>query len=406
MAEIVPFRAIRPRSRFAGAVVAPPYDAVSNREEEIIIHKNPLSFLRVLKPEATIPFFSRTPEIIYNEAKKELFDFLKKDIFIREKENSLYIYSESVSGHTQNGVVGLFSCKDFSEGRIRGSEETRSFELRDRTEWIKSTRVLAGPVFLFYKERRKISEIVKEILGKPPLYDFKTEDGVRHTVRRISDRETIRAIKTEFKKINALYVADGNHRTRAASFVQKGKGYFIAAAVPHAELRVFSYDRFVRGEINKEAIIKNLSKFFEIRKIGRLFRPESKGTVIFASKNEIFALKVKKDFARFPDVKILEMAILSQNLLKGKNSVEYVNGTVPPESVETALKKGTFNAAFLLSPPLISEIVSAANSGELLPPKSVWFDPKFRSGLFLSPLDEDFDLESIIEKNEEEFGVW
>ncbi len=406
MAEIVPFRAVRPRSRFAGAVVAPPYDAVSDREAEIIIHKNPLSFLRVLKPEATIPFFSRTPEIIYTEAKKELFDFLRKGIFIREREDSLYLYTEYVSGHTQNGIVGLFSCKDFSEGTIRGSEETRNFELKDRIKWIKSTRVLAGPVFLFHKERHGISEIVNEILGKPPLYDFETEDGVRHTVRKISDEETVHTIRVEFEKIKALYIADGNHRTRAACFVGNSAGYFMAAAVPHTELRIFSYDRFVRGRINKKAAMESLSKFFEIRKIRRLFRPQNKGTVIFASKDEIFALKVKKDFIRFPDVKVLRMAIFSQDLFTDKNSVEYVSGTVPPESVETALKKETFGAAFLLSPPLISEIVSAADSGELLPAKSVCFDPKFRSGLFLNPLDEDFDLESIIDRREEEFGVW
>ncbi len=406
MAKIIPFRAVRPRSRFAGAVVAPPYDAVSDREAEIIIHKNPLSFLRVLKPEATIPFFSRTPDIVYAEAKKELFDFLKKDIFIREKKDSLYLYTESVSGHTQNGIVGLFSCKDFSKGKIKGSEETRSLELKDRIEWIKSTRVLAGPVFLFYKEEREISEIVKEILGKPPLYDFETEDGVRHTVRKISGEKTIERIKTEFAKIKTLYIADGNHRTRAACSVENGSGYFIAAAVPHTELRIFSYDRFVRGSINKKAVMESLSKFFEIKKVESLFRPENKGIVTFALKDEIFVLKVKKDFAYFPDVKVLRMAIFSQDLLTDKNSVEYVSGTVPPESVETALKKGAFGAAFLLSPPLISEIVSAADSGELLPAKSVWFDPKFRSGLFLNPLDEDFDLESIIDRREEEFGVW
>ncbi len=406
MAQILPFRAIRPKSRFAGAVVAPPYDAVSRREAEIIIHKNPLSFLRVLKPEATIPFFNTSPEIIYREAGKEFIDFLKKGIFIREKEPAFYLYTESISGHVQNGITGLFSCNDFKSGIIKGSEKVREFELDDRIRWIKSTRVQAGPVFLFYNERQSIVNLTEEILLISPLYDFETEDGVRHTVRRISDSDFIESIRNEFSSVERLYIADGNHRTHAACSVNSN-GYFLATAVPHTEVRFFSYDRVVKNfKVSINFALTELSKFFEIKETDELFRPAKKGRISMLLNDKNFVLKTKKEFLTKPDVELLDSILSGKEGTLFAEGIEYVSGKVSPGSIKNAVKDGRFDAAFLLSPPTISEIVSAADSGKLLPAKSVWFDPKFRSGLFLNPLDADFNPELLYDFPGEEFGVW
>ncbi len=406
MAEILPFRAIRPKSRFAGAVVAPPYDAVGIKEAQVIIHKNPLSFLRVLKPEATVAFFHNIPEIVYSEAEKELHDFINKEIFFRDKKPAFYIYTERTHGHRQSGIVGLFPCKGFESGEVRGSEDTRAKELEDRVRWIKSTRVESGPVFLFYREKKSISEFSQKVLKRVPEYDFFTEDGVRHTVHIIKNANEIALIKKEFLKIKTLYIADGNHRARAACKICGKNGYFLAAAVPHTEVQVFSYNRIVNFPKGKsaEAFAKKFVEEMGGKTLKRARAPRVKGEVVLITKSKVVSVMLGGENG-VPDALLAEKKIM-RTLPEG-TKIGYIGGKTKATKIAKTIRSGEFDLAVLLFPPSPAEIMRVADSGKLLPPKSTWFYPKFRSGLFLNPINEDFRLKTETAfPQDDDFGVW
>ncbi len=408
MAIIKPFRAIRPKSRFAGAVVAPPYDTVSIEEARKIIHKNPLSFLRTLRPETIVSFYGHSKEIVYKEAQKELFDFINREIFVQDKIPHLYIYTEQQGRHTQRGIVGLFSCRGYGNGTIKGTEKTRREELEDRIRWVKSTNVQSGPVFLMYKERRTVTQVIEKVIKNIPEYDFFTEDGVRHIIHSISDKRIILEIQNIFSKISPLYIADGNHRTRAFCTVNKGEGYFIAAAVSHMEVQILPYNRGLKSlnNLSDEEFLKKLRKFFHVAQCKATREPYAKGDFALFLKNHCFYLTLKSK-KNLPDVSLLEDYVFKNILHIQNKNIKYISGKTNTDDLTEWVNNEKYKAVFLLYPPSPSEIFYFIDSGQLMPPKSMWFEPKFRSGLFLNPLKEILKTkQKLKDKLEEDLGIW
>ncbi len=410
MAIIKPFMPLRPLSRFAGAVVAPPYDSVSLKEAERIVWSNPLSFLKVLRPEITVPFYSNSKEKVYAEARKELILFLKKGIFVRESSPHFYLYTEIRGNVRQSGIVGLFSCSEYGN-TIKGSENLRVSELNDRVEWIKHTEVQSGPVFLLYKKENSLQNIVSKILNAFPTYDFITEDNVRHIVHSISDTNTIDAIRRAFRNIYSLYIADGNHRTRAACIASKKYSmppYFIGAAVPASETHLTSYNRLIKdfNGLSEGEFLKRIEKYFYVKNFGHYKPPSSKYSFSLYTGGRWFYLTVREKFVNtdFIGVSFLEERIFNEILCldsrKDKDRITFVIG-----NDESAVDKGEWKALFVLYPLTIRKLMDITDRGIVLPPKSTWFEPKFRSGLFLYPM-RDIKDGSDNTLFEEEFNLW
>ena len=410
MATIKPFMPLRPLSRFAGAVVAPPYDSVSLKEAERIVWSNPLSFLKVLRPEITLPFYSNSKEKVYAEARKELILFLKKGIFVRESSPRFYLYTEIRGNIRQSGIVGLFSCSEYGKV-IKSSEDLRASELNDRLQWIKHTEVQSGPVFLIYKKENSLQNIVSKILNAFPTYDFITEDNVRHIVHSISDTNTIDAVRKAFRNIRSLYIADGNHRTYAACTASKKYSmppYFIGAAVPASEAHLTSYNRLIKdfNGFTEREFLKRIEKYFYIEVSERFNPPASKYNFSLYVSGWWFYLTVREKFvnADFLGVFFLEKHVFNEilclNSRKDKDRIKFVVG-----NDVRAVDKGEWKALFVLYPLTVSELMNVADRGIVLPPKSTWFEPKFRSGLFLYPL-RDIKDGSDNTLFEEEFNLW
>jgi len=403
MAIIEPFKPLRPLNQFASVVIAPPYDTVTIEEAQRIIWNNPLSFLKVLKPEVNVPFHSSSKKVIYNEARNALKEFINKGIFIKEEKPHLYIYTEEVDGRRQSGIVGLFSCKDYEKGIIKRTENTKDNELDDRIQWIEYTGIQAGPVFLIHKENSASHKVIKEIIRKTPEYDFITEDNVRHIIHSISDRELIENIQKIFLKIPTLYIADGNHRVAAYCKISKKispeKGLFIGAAVFSQEAHILAYNRIVK-ELNgfsKEEFLKELKNYFYVEKIHKNIKPCCKHHFTMYLDKEWFKLVIKENYINKTspleslDTYLLEKYVFKSILgLDSKTSngkIDFVSEKVNIKEILSNIDRGESRVLFLLFPIDVEEMMNIVDQGYIMPPKSTWFEPKFRSGLFLYPIE-------------------
>ena len=424
MAIIKPFKPLRPLSRFAGAVVAPPYDAVTIEEAQRIIWKNPLSFLKVLKPEVNVPFYSNSKEVVYNEAKNALKEFINNGIFTKEKKPHLYIYTEEINGKRQSGVVGLFSCEDYERGIVRRTENTRLDELDDRVQWIEHTGVQAGPIFLIYKENAALRKVIQKIMSTSPEYDFITEDSVRHIVHPVSDRQLTEKIQRIFLNIPTLYIADGNHRALAACKVNKkiasSEGFFIGAAVSSKEANIMAYNRMVKelSGLSKETFLRKLKNYFYVEKIYENIKPCCKHHFTMYLDGEWFKLIIKENYINKTtvleslDTYFLEQyvfkSILGLDSKKSNGKIEFISEKENIKEIVNQVDRGESRVLFLLFPVDVEEMIRIVDQGFVMPPKSTWFEPKFRSGLFLNPLR---DVMAEFKKNEkvfseDDYNIW
>ncbi|MEA3312921.1 MAG: DUF1015 family protein [Caldisericota bacterium] len=424
MAIIKPFKPLRPVSRFAGAVVAPPYDSVSLKEAREIVRSNPLSFLKVLKPEVNVPFYSTSKSVMFREAKHSLDEFLEGGIFVHEKTPHFYIYTESIDKHMQSGIVGLFSCNDYEKGVIKGTEKTKYKELDDRISWIEYMNIQAGPSFLMYREKKSIKDVVHRIMEGSPEYDFITEDGVRHTVHSVSKKTVIEEIQSLFLDVPVLYVADGNHRVFATCSVFKKygiqSGFFLGAAVPHNNVHIMEYNRIIKdlNGLSKDEFLYKLNQYFYVQKIGKIvFKPDRKHLFGMFLEGNWYKLMIKNEYVvNLNPLESLDVSLLSkyvfQSILdimdeRDNGRIDFVSGKEGTDALEEKVQKDGWTVSFSFFPITVPEIVAVADNGFIMPPKSTWFEPKFRSGLFLDSLDEVKEkIKKDIETSQEDYTIW
>lgn len=413
--KVRPFKAVRPSKERADKVAALPYDVMDSDEAREMVKDNPYSFLHVDKAEIDLPReMDQYDDQVYAKAKANIDKFLEEGTFIRDAKPNFYIYRLIMGDIEETGIVGAASVDDYMEDRIKKHEFTREAKERDRIRHVDTTNANTGPIFLTYPEKAEISALVNEWTAKTPEYDFTAEDGVRHTVWVVDEDSAIETIQKAFDEIPALYIADGHHR--AASAVKVGKmrrdanpsytgeeefNYFLSVIFPSNQLKIMDYNRILKdlNGMTEEELLAKLSETFEVEeyKGEGQYRPEKKHTYGLYLPGKWYKLTAKPEILQDTDVlKSLDVSVLSENVLapifdikdqRTSERIDFVGGIRGLGELEKRVNEDGFAAAIALYPTDIEDLMKIADSGRVMPPKSTWFEPKLRSGLFLHELD-------------------
>lgn len=398
------FNALRPKPELAAQVASLPYDVVNTAEVRDLIDGNPLSFLRVVRAEAELPEGTNpyAPEV-YAQAKANL-DRLQRDGALeREPEPSLYVYQQRMGEHTQRGIVGLCHIEDYENNVIKKHEKTRQAKEDDRTTLNRTLGAHPGPVFLTYRAQDAVNAIVAETCEGDPLFDFTAPDRVQHTVWKIADPARVVAA---FATIPVSYVADGHHRSASAARVGRERreanpnhtgdeayNWFLTVSFPHDELKILPYNRVVKdlNGYTKEALLSALSAIGELAPAMDP-NPGAVGEVCFYVGGQWFKLTLPEvpdaDVIARLDVSRLQDLVLDPLLAVGdprtSDRVDFIGGIRGTAELEKLVDAGAFEIAFSMFPVTIEQLMDIADADSIMPPKSTWFEPKLRSGLFVN----------------------
>lgn len=407
MATVKPFKCIRPNEEVASQVAALPYD-VYNREEACeAVKGHPLSFLNIDRAETQFDASVDTyDERVYAKA-KELLDKMKADkIFITDTDECYYIYELTMDGRTQTGLVACASIDDYENNIIKKHENTRADKEADRIHHVDTCNAQTGPIFLAYRANAVIKGIIAKVKETKPLYDFTSEDGITHRVWKISEKEDNNTIFEAFGEINSIYIADGHHR--AASAVKVGIkrreenpwysgteefNYFLSVLFPDEELMIMPYNRVVKdlNGYTAEKFIEKIKEKFDIEEKNQPYSPESKGKIGMFLDGKWYGLTAKKEILSTDPVDGLDVSLLQKNILtpvlgiedpRTDKRIDFIGGIRGLKELERRCSED-MKVAFSMYPTSISELFAVSDAGLLMPPKSTWFEPKLRSGLFI-----------------------
>lgn len=412
MAEIRPFRCIRPSKEAASAVAALPYDVYDRKEAKEIVKKNPLSFLAVDRAETQFedgknPY---APEV-YEQAARTLKRWQQEGILTEDESPFYYLYELVMEGRAQTGIVACASVDDYSSGVIARHENTREEKEQDRIRHVDVTNAHTGPIFLAYRSQEELNSLVALEKKKTPLYDFISEDGICHRVWKIEDPQKAEEIHRIFSGIPRVYIADGHHRAASAVKVAAMRreanpswtgneefNYFLSVLFPDDQLMIMPYNRVVQdlNGLSREEFLKKTEKYFVVTERGRkAFSPEQKGQVGMYLDGSWYQLDARPEICTDDPVKGLDVSILQDRILgpllgigdpRTDSRIRFVGGIRGLSELERLVDSGAA-VAFSMYPTSIRELFEVADAGLLMPPKSTWFEPKLRSGLFIHRLD-------------------
>lgn len=410
MAKIKPFRAYRPVDGLVKYIAAPPYDVVNSEEAKEIVKNNKYSFLRVDRGEVN---FSKDiykyDDKVYEYSRDLLDSMIKEGIYIQEESNKFYIYRQIMNGKTQTGLVICASIDDYIQNKIKKHENIRDEKGLDRTKHIKYCNAHTGPIFLVYRENKNITDIISKYTKFKPIYNFLSDDNIAHVVWEVGNEEDINYITDSFYKIDNLYVADGHHRVEAAAKVaiEKRKNnenfdledeinYFLAIAYADNEVNVLDYNRTVKdlNGYTKSKFLEEVSKKFKIKKSdnNNPVSPQKKHIFGMYIDKEWYILEANKEIINKNEKsESLDVSILQKNILapilgidnpKNSDRIEFIGGIRGLKELE---KRADTDMAisFSLYPVEVKDIMDIADEGGIMPPKSTWFEPKPRSGIFI-----------------------
>lgn len=407
-----PIFGIRPKKEYAQQVIAPPYDVLDSKEAAELAKGKPMSFLHISKaeidlPEGTNPY----SEAVYKKAAENFEKLIKDNVLIREEKPVFYVYRLEMCKHLQTGIVVGACVEDYDTNRIRKHEFTRPVKEDDRVNQIKYVKAQTGPALLAYKQIPEIDAIIKKYSAKEPLFSVKGINDVKHTLWIIDDENDIKFISERFEKEKAVYIADGHHRSAAASKVRKmmmqQRGYnhignepyncFLAVAFPANEMKIWDYNRVVKdlNGLNENTFLARLSEYFHIRKIEKAQKPSEKRQIALYISGRWYMLKLKKEPNTKDPVKLLDVSVLSDLVLdkilaikdlRKSDRIDFIGGIRGLGELEKRVDSGKMKAAFALYPTSIDELISVAEEGKVMPPKSTWFEPKLADGLISNPL--------------------
>ena len=396
--NIRPFTALRPAKELAACVSAVPYDVVSTAEAKALAQDNPVSFLHVSRPEIDLPEgASPVSAEAYRQARATLDRFRAEGVLVAEKEPKFYAYRQSAGTHSQTGIVAVFDTKEYLSGTIRRHEKTRQDKEDDRTRHIEILGAQTGPAFLTYRDDRAIDEIVQAACHEAPIDDFTSADGVRHTVWEIASAGSCRADElTElFARIPTAYIADGHHRSAAATRFAQAHDFagetrwFMAVAFPASQLKILPYNRLVKNlnGLSTYEFMSAISLHFTIGQSGeRSCRMYLNGqwTTLSWSRPE------GADAVSSLDVSYLQDHLLGPVLgiadPRTNPNIYFMGGIRGESALQAEVDSGAAQVAFSMKPTTVEEMMAIADSGAIMPPKSTWFEPKLRSGLFIHTL--------------------
>ena len=411
MATVKAFSCIRPRQDLASEIAALPYD-VYNREEAVeAVAGKPYTFLRIDRPETQFPKDTDMySEPVYQKAKELLQQMLSEGSYIKDEENAYYIYQLIMNGRAQTGLVACVSIDDYVNGVIMKHENTREEKELDRIRHVDTCNAQTGPIFLAYRSAEVIDSIVNEAIAEQPLYSFVSEDEISHNVWKISEETKVKTIAEAFAKMNQIYIADGHHR--AASAVKVGLkrreenpnysgeeefNFFLSVLFPHDQLAILPYNRVVRdlNGMSKEEFLNVVKNDFDVTVSDVPVSSEKKGLFGMYLENQWYELKVHEKWLIDDPVEGLDSSILQNALLKPilgiedprtDSRIDFVGGIRGVEELERRVQQD-MAVAFSVCATTIDELFAVADAAKLMPPKSTWFEPKLRSGLFIHELD-------------------
>lgn len=404
MTTFRPFRPLRPTPEAAPRVAAPPYDVVSRAEARALVEGNPDSFLRVgradLELDDAVDCYG---EEVYARGRANLEGLVARGILRREPEPMMALYRQSMGGRAQAGFVGLAAVSDYDRGAVKKHELTRPDKEQDRVQVIETHASQSGPVFLAYRDSTALAEIVAEVEAESPEVDFFAPDGVRHSVWPIRQPERIARIEAAFAELPALYIADGHHRAAAASRVHARRGDassagFLAVCFPAKDLTILPYNRVVKhlGGRTPEAFIEEVSVPYRVERGGLPGAPPLGGFTCFVG-GAWYNAEPRATTVPTDPVGKLAVSMISDNVLepivgirnqRTDKAIDFVGGVRGPEAIETLVESGEWAAGFVMSPTTMAELLAVADAGAIMPPKSTWFEPKLRDGLFVHVLDD------------------
>ncbi len=405
-----PFQAFRPKREYAQQALCPPYDVVTRQEAERIASKSPNSFMHIIRAEADLPDKEQYSDAVYQKAAENLASLERRGIFFSDEKPLYYIYSQTMDGRSQTGIVGCSSIDDYENGIIKKHEITRTEKELDRIRHFDICSADTEPVFYFFRNSREISDIISRVTQEnTPEYDVTDETQVRHRFWPIYDQKICENLEKLFDKLPELYIADGHHRTASAAKVGKKRresfpqydgseefNRFLAVAFPADQLKVYDYNRLVKdlNGLSEAEFFEKLSLLCDIEESEEQHAlPEKKHTCAMYFSGKWYMLTFRGFSADNSDpVSALDVSFLQENVLspllgitdpKTDSRIGFVGGIKGPDELKRRVDSGEMAVAFAMYPVSVDEIMRIADAGLVMPPKSTWFEPKLGSGLFV-----------------------
>ncbi len=412
MATFKPFKALRPVQDKAKAIASLPYDVMDSDEARQEVQKNPLSFLHVEKPEVDLPSGTDLYDpAVYAKARENLYKYISEGYMKQDAKPAYYIYKQVMDGRAQIGLVGLTSVDEYMDGTIKKHELTRAEKEADRIRHIDTCDAHPSPVFFTYRHQDIIDQTVAKVMAnKKPEYDFTSDDGIGHTLWAMDDPLDIKTIQNAFASLPNLYVADGHHRTASAAKVGLKRreqfpnytgdeefNFFMAVIFPDNQLKIYDYNRVVKdlNGLSKEEFLAKVSEKWNVTPIpeGENFAPQKKHTISMYLDGKWYRLEPKPGTWNEKNiVEDLDVSILQNNLLnpilgikdpRTDQRIDFIGGIRGLGELVKRVDSGKEVVAFAMYPTSMNELIGIADAGEIMPPKSTWFEPKLRSGLFI-----------------------
>ncbi len=413
--KVKPFKGIRPPRELVTEVASRPYDVLNSEEARKEAENNPKSLYHIIKPEIDFPVGTDEHDPrVYEKAVENFHDFMKKGWLVQDDREHYYIYAQTMEGRTQYGIVIGANVDDYMESRIKKHELTRKDKEEDRMKHVRVNNANIEPVFLAFPDNEALERVIREVTAGPCEYDFVASDGFGHHFWVVSDPGQIKTITEEFAKMPAMYIADGHHRSAAAALVGHEKAlqnphhrgdeeynYFLAVAFPESHLRIIDYNRLVRD-------LNGLSPEEFLVKLGYNFAIEDKGTEVYhPQKLHNFSLYLDGRWysltareGTYDDndpIGVLDVTISSDLILRDildiqdlrtSKRIDFVGGIRGLEELKRRVDSGEMAAALALYPVSMKQLIDIADTGNIMPPKTTWFEPKLRSGLIIHSLDD------------------
>ncbi|MCB5251917.1 MAG: DUF1015 family protein [Candidatus Cloacimonadaceae bacterium] len=416
MSTFIPFKALRPIPEKAKDIASPPYDVMDSDEARIEVRKHPLSFIHVEKPEVDLPIGTDLYDPkVYAKAKENLDKYRTDGHMIQDEKPMFYIYRQTMDDREQYGLVGLASVDEYMDGTIKKHEHTRADKEADRIRHVDTCNAHPSPVFFTYPHQDAIDKVVDKVRkNSDPVYDFVSDDGIGHTLWLMDDEKDIASIQASFAKLPYLYVADGHHRTASAAKVgllrreqfpdftgEEEFNHFMTVIFPDNQLKIFDYNRVVKdlnGNSTQEFMDK-VRKDWLVEEIpaGDSYRPSRLHQVSMYIDGKWYFISPKPGTWNEADVvENLDVSILQNNLLhpilgigdpRTDMRIDFVGGIRGLKELIKRVDSGREKVAFAMHPTSMDELIGIADAGKIMPPKSTWFEPKLRSGLFIHLLD-------------------
>ncbi len=400
MAQIKPFTALRPKPDLAEEICELPYDVMSSAEAREIAKDNPLSFLHVSKPEIDLPVSTDVhDDSVYAKGKENFDKLISQGSLKQDSRPCFYLYRQVMGAHAQVVIVAAASCEEYLRGIIKKHEFTRPDKEDDRVRHIETLNSQTGPVFLTYRASAGVDQFIVQKIAEKPEIDFIAQDGVRHSAWVVSDVNSISKLESEFQRIPFLYIADGHHRSAAAARVyqsRKGAGnsaWFLTVIFPHNQMQILPYNRVLKtlNGLTPEALLEKLDAVFIVKEGGDP-KPTRKHELGFYLGGKWRTLNVRPQFAATNDpVEKLDVTLLQKFVLaplfgiddpRTSKEIHFVGGIRGTAELEKLVNSGEYSCAFSMFPTSIEDLMTIADAGGIMPPKSTWFEPKLRDAMF------------------------